>query len=239
MHVNIYFHQLDRSQTREIFKMNMDRADKIAQLRAEHTKEPPLNIKRDEILDFALDKFEESRNKDIPWWNGRQIRNAFQIATSLAYAHAKSSTDNSERYLGQEHFAEVLRAVQDYEQYRQELFHKTDNELAAGRDERTIRNFQPSRRESRRFEPGSSLRGSRQAPHQHGSFPGISSSARTPLERTPEARLPAHRGRDFTPSPFGRERPFSPVYSSEAGAPVDRPPSHDPYDDRETDDYSY
>ena len=239
MHVSIYFDHLDRSQTREIFKTNIDRSEKIAQQRADITKEPLLDIKRDEILDFALDSFKECKREDknSPWWNGRQIRNAFQIATSLAYARAKSSTDNSERYLGQEHFEQVLKAVQEYEQYRQDMFQKKDSEMAAQREERATITFQPSRRESRSFEPGSSLRGSRPAPHQHASFPSMSSSTRTPSGRTPEARLPAHRGRDFTPSPFGRERPFSPGYSSEAGAPVNRSSSHDPYDDRETDDY--
>lgn len=135
VHVSIYFQHLDMSQTIALFDVNLKRSEMIAEQRATQTKEPKLLIKGDEIRAFTAEKYEHRPNRSGPWWNGRQIRNAFQIATSLAYAGMKNDMDSSNTHLGRNHFEQILKAIEDYESYRQELFHKTDSELAETREE--------------------------------------------------------------------------------------------------------
>lgn len=54
------------------------------------TGEPPLVIKESEVLDFA-NKHYEDLARSTGCWNGRQIRSAFQIASSLAlHNHTKA-----------------------------------------------------------------------------------------------------------------------------------------------------
>ncbi|KAI8716897.1 AAA domain-containing protein [Fusarium sp. LHS14.1] len=158
VHMSIYFRHLDAEQTMALFDMNLKRSEMIAEQRAMSTKEPPLLIKAEEIRGFALTHF--AKHAGGPgglgtWWNGRQIRNAFQIATSLAYADARDQKDDEKRYLGREHFDQVLQAMEEYTQYRQDLLHKTDDDLAADREERYSRvgGDNSGRRESPRYGP--------------------------------------------------------------------------------------
>lgn len=60
--------------------------------RQKMTGEPQLTIKDDEILDFAT-KHYENLARSTGCWNGRQIRNAFQIASSLALHNYTRAAD--------------------------------------------------------------------------------------------------------------------------------------------------
>lgn len=90
IHMSLYYPPLDKTQTREIFRLNIAKLREIEAQRHAITGEPTLVVKDSEIIDFAGKHFEENA-RSTGCWNGRQIRNAFQIASSLAhhnYAHA-------------------------------------------------------------------------------------------------------------------------------------------------------
>ncbi|KAI9170829.1 putative cell division cycle ATPase [Paramyrothecium foliicola] len=80
---NQYQPPLDKTQTRDIFRLNIAKLKVIEQEGQRMTGEPALIIKERDIIDFA-DKHYEDLARSTGCWNGRQIRSAFQIASSLA-----------------------------------------------------------------------------------------------------------------------------------------------------------
>ncbi|KAJ4195337.1 hypothetical protein NW767_009651 [Fusarium falciforme] len=233
VHVSIYFRHLDRQQTMALFKMNLKRSEMIAEQRATSTKEPPLRIMAEDIKEFALENF--YKNAEAPgglgtWWNGRQIRNAFQIATSLAYADARDQKDDEKKYLGREHFEQVLQAMEEYTQYRQDLLHKTDDDLAADREERYLRvgGDSAGRRESPRHGPiYSDYSRPRAFHHQRPSHPASPSSARAFAGRDAEY---ARQDPD-SPTPQ-RQEPFLSPGAYPVGLGGDRPMSRGEFHDQ-------
>ncbi|KAI2641364.1 hypothetical protein GGS26DRAFT_1601 [Hypomontagnella submonticulosa] len=90
IHMSLYYPPLDKAQTRDIFRLNLAKLREIEAQRHAMTGEPTLVIKENEIIDFAGRHYEDNA-RSTGCWNGRQIRNAFQIASSLAhhnYTHA-------------------------------------------------------------------------------------------------------------------------------------------------------
>lgn len=99
IHLSLYYPPLDKTQTRDIFRLNIAKLREIEVERHRMTGEPALVIKDSEILDFATKHFEELA-RSTGCWNGRQIRSAFQIASSLAI-HNHSIQANLARGRGQ------------------------------------------------------------------------------------------------------------------------------------------
>ncbi|KAK6331728.1 hypothetical protein TWF718_002271 [Orbilia javanica] len=101
IHISLYYEPLDKEQTIEIFKMNMARLEKMEKERVQFQeisdeKLPELFIEEKRILNFAEYHFDDS--DEFEKWNGRQIRNAFQIAFSLAnYEYQKSQAADAQR----------------------------------------------------------------------------------------------------------------------------------------------
>ncbi|RAH76601.1 hypothetical protein BO86DRAFT_349097 [Aspergillus japonicus CBS 114.51] len=146
IHMSLYYEPLKRNQTLAIFQTNIDRLKRIEarrkeQPQAEEWREPPLTINEDGILDYAgwyFDSFPEAR------WNGRQIRNAFQVAFSLAqYDTRKSSLDNwgdgpeaededpaPGPVLDWMQFERVAEAIDQFDNYLQEATGVTDLDAA-------------------------------------------------------------------------------------------------------------
>ncbi|KAM5355024.1 hypothetical protein ACJ41O_001670 [Fusarium nematophilum] len=83
IHLSLYYPPLDKTQTRDIFRLNISKLREIESERHRMTGEPALVIKEGEIIDFAAKHYEELA-RSTGCWNGRQIRSAFQIASSLA-----------------------------------------------------------------------------------------------------------------------------------------------------------
>ncbi|KAI0866397.1 hypothetical protein F4860DRAFT_499790 [Xylaria cubensis] len=100
IHMSLYYPPLDKTQTRDIFRLNIAKLREIETQRHEMTGEPALVIKEAEIIDFAGRHFEDNA-RSTGCWNGRQIRNAFQIASSLAY-HNHTIQTEAARELGQQ-----------------------------------------------------------------------------------------------------------------------------------------
>ncbi|KAI1805102.1 hypothetical protein F4811DRAFT_249179 [Daldinia bambusicola] len=84
IHMSLYYPPLDKTQTQDIFRLNLAKLREIESQRHAMTGEPQLVIKDREIVDFAARHY-ESNARSTSCWNGRQIRNAFQIASSLAH----------------------------------------------------------------------------------------------------------------------------------------------------------
>ncbi|KAI1423606.1 hypothetical protein F5Y12DRAFT_527704 [Xylaria sp. FL1777] len=121
--VSLQYPRLGLIETLAIFQTNLDRLIDIEFERAKLTGETALEVKSDGILAFAAAHYHRHEgNAASPPWNGRQIRNAFQIAPSIArygQRHSNSnndsgnSNDNSsqssdqEPYIGPEHFEKV------------------------------------------------------------------------------------------------------------------------------------
>lgn len=143
IHLKLYYPPLDFEQTRDIWQMNIERLHKIEEQRCEGMDEQPLQIHEKEILDFAIKQFYQDEGKGR--WNGRQIRNSFQIASSLAYFDArKRHSQLRERQsdtvlqpkLDVEHFQMIHRITDDFDQYMQETVGNSDAALAFERDDR-------------------------------------------------------------------------------------------------------
>lgn len=155
IHLKLYYPPLDFEQTRDIWQMNLERLHAMEEQRcAGSPDEQPLQMHDKEILDFAVRQFCHDDGKAR--WNGRQIRNAFQIASSLAYFDARkrhaaqlrerAATDPDappvpvppppRPVLDVEHFEMIHRITDDFDQYMLETVGNTDGALAFERDDR-------------------------------------------------------------------------------------------------------
>ncbi|KAI1752566.1 hypothetical protein F4782DRAFT_124306 [Xylaria castorea] len=100
IHMSLYYPPLDKTQTRDIFRLNIAKLRAIETQRHEMTGDPALVIKEADIIEFAGRHFEDNA-RSTGCWNGRQIRNAFQITSSLAYHNYTIQTEAA-RELGQQ-----------------------------------------------------------------------------------------------------------------------------------------
>ena len=167
IHVSLYYPPLDWAQTDAIWRMHMRRL-----IEKKARKDIILHIDEPEILTFAKRHYLLTASKKAKW-NGRQIRNAFQTATSLAEyeAHENKSKQNKDRSLEQttttelelkvDHFERVAWASFEFDKYLAQTHALTDTELAFQNAERTdqFRSSQGSfsRREQQSFPTSASI----------------------------------------------------------------------------------
>jgi hypothetical protein len=87
IHYKIYYPNLTLEQTLDIWKLNIDRVRRIEEEIAKVENRDSLLINEKELIAFAKHRFLEggSNGRSHGRWNGRQIRNAFQVACSMAY----------------------------------------------------------------------------------------------------------------------------------------------------------
>jgi hypothetical protein len=102
------------------------------------TSEPELLIKEDEILRFA-DKHFVDNDSSGGRWNGRQIRNAFQISSGLAHYHFAEGVNKATKQgleppaapvLDSTLFEKVQVATQNFDKYMRETKGVDDAESA-------------------------------------------------------------------------------------------------------------
>lgn len=140
VHISLYYPYLGLSETKALFQMNIKRLRNIEAERAKITGKPAMIIEDNNVLKFADEHYKRFEKEYDKRWNGRQIRNAFQIATSLAryqhYRHCNEGNSHRVLYLSSEHFKTVENATHKYDEYRQQMFQKTGVEIAAEREER-------------------------------------------------------------------------------------------------------
>ncbi|KAK3386182.1 hypothetical protein B0H63DRAFT_192775 [Podospora didyma] len=86
-----YFPHLTIEQTIDIWKLNIKRVQEIDKPLAQVQNRGPIQLNEDVLLSFAQWIFHYGGGQGGPaCWNGRQIRNAFQVARNMAYyEHSK------------------------------------------------------------------------------------------------------------------------------------------------------
>ena len=132
IHLTLYYPPLNYRQTIDIWKLNIDRLRKVEKERCGNRAHELLQINEQEIMRFAKEKFNQDRSKFR--WNGRQIRNAFQIASSLAHFDARKDIIQPRLTVG--HFKTIHMVTEDFDMFMQEVKGKTDGELAFDRGDR-------------------------------------------------------------------------------------------------------
>lgn len=123
----------------EIFRMNIQRLKEIEEHQSKVTKKPALVINESQIMRFAEEHF-DNNTRYSGRWNGRQIRNAFQIAASLSYyearlAHTERLKTDPEAQpeaptLDVKQFGKVEEATKAFDKYMEETKGWNDAEMA-------------------------------------------------------------------------------------------------------------
>ncbi|SPO04761.1 uncharacterized protein DNG_07446 [Cephalotrichum gorgonifer] len=100
IHISLYYPPLSREQTLAIFEVNLRKLHEIE--KAKHSlpleggpdapRKPALIIDDASIMDYAEWHYNEHEDSPQLRWNGRQIRNSFQIAHSLAHFGMQNAT---------------------------------------------------------------------------------------------------------------------------------------------------
>ncbi|KAF4450430.1 hypothetical protein F53441_6429 [Fusarium austroafricanum] len=137
IHLSLYYPPLDKTQTREIFRLNIGKLKQIEAERHRMTGEPALIIKENEVIDFATKHYEELA-RSTGCWNGRQIRSAFQIASSLAIhdyanqaelARSRGQSPPAAPVLDRTWFEKVQMSTQSFDRHMKKEAGSYDNEM--------------------------------------------------------------------------------------------------------------
>lgn len=135
--VNICYKPLDLNQTVEIFKLNIEQLTRTEAQQSAVSGNTALVIWEKQILTFAKEHYLKNESRDgLGRWNGRQIRNAFLIASSLAQYEVLNEPSEVKPQLMASHFEEVERLTLDYDRSRINTLGKSDSQLAHQSDER-------------------------------------------------------------------------------------------------------
>ncbi|KAJ5935487.1 hypothetical protein N7466_005034 [Penicillium verhagenii] len=144
IHITLYYPHLNEKHTKEIWKVNMDRLKIIEEQRASMNNEPPLTINERGIRKFAKNHFRNNMDGKGRW-NGRQIRNAFLIASALAqFEKAKpgvattpsTDLDDPSFDINPRHFDVVAKASLGFEEYLAEAKGRLASEIMFQRGQR-------------------------------------------------------------------------------------------------------
>lgn len=143
IHMHLYYPALNRDQTMQIWRMNMDRTME--------RKKDFMAIDEDGIMKYAEEHFNFNKDRNTRW-NGRQIRSAFQTAAALAEYDAIEKDEKEEERrraakdkgepvspialsrttakLQASHFVTVAEASHQFDEYLAEATGVTDSERA-------------------------------------------------------------------------------------------------------------
>lgn len=128
VHLSLPYKAFDLDQTKAIFQLNINQLQEIEEQRAKATGTAPMDIFDSEILQFAEEHF-RNQSYDYGRWNGRQIRNAFSIAASLAHFEAGGKPGRAVQ-LRPDHFQQVQEATLLYDKYRASVLTGSDGKIA-------------------------------------------------------------------------------------------------------------
>jgi hypothetical protein len=208
-----------------VFRLNLRMLEQSERERASLKGTEMMEIRKEEIEEFAFNHFAENPKQR---WNGRQIRNAFQIARSLAQFEAESAWKRGDSghklAVGVKQFKTVAEATMAFDEYRQIVIGKTDDEDAAARMERARERDLNSQRHggdtgpSWRQSYGDSPYNARTRTPQPPSYGYQPQYGAPPQQTTPSPHANfslggAPRGTGMTPGVYGHERMPSQTYS--------------------------
>jgi hypothetical protein len=162
--LHLYYPRLNLPQTTAIFEVNIQKLllieqekekqrqdqdndhvqepgsrDSQAEARAKVTRPPAIKIDQDAIRRFAHHHFKTHNEEQR--WNGRQIRNAFQIAYSLAnfemerssldvWDEGEASTPHTPATLNERQFEDVAAAIENFDEYLFDAMKANHGEIA-------------------------------------------------------------------------------------------------------------
>lgn len=138
IHLIFHYKRLGATEVETIFRTNIQRLRESEQQQHEVSGEPPLIVLEHDILKFAADHCAK-HPKSKGAWNGRQIRNAFIVASSLARHEAVSSGMTSMEFRPQLryiHFEKVEKLIEDYNKFRAHVLGGDDSRKARLNEER-------------------------------------------------------------------------------------------------------
>ena len=156
IHISLYYPPLDPEKTWSIWKMNLERLNERKQRRNES-----MSFNENEIFTYSQDHYKKTVSRGANW-NGRQIRNAFQIACALAEfeAHEKNKRAKARSLqtgaafipinpqLEVRHFKEIALASYEFDDYISETKGLTEAEIAHLEGQR-MDEYRPSRNSMR------------------------------------------------------------------------------------------
>lgn len=134
----LHYKRLGISETTNIFHANMKRLQKTEEQQHEVSGKPKLFILEQDILRFAADHYNKYP-KGKGAWNGRQIRNAFMVAASLARYEAERPElvgTGFQPQLRYSHFQKVERFSEQYDRFRAHVLGGDDSRKAFLNEER-------------------------------------------------------------------------------------------------------
>lgn len=114
IHLSLYYPTLDRGKTIEIFEGHFRRIKERNEERVQKG-EAPIKIEKTLIRKYW------NLNYKILKWNGRQIRNAFQMAMALAEYDARDSPADKPPLITANHFEIIANASADFARYVTEV----------------------------------------------------------------------------------------------------------------------
>ncbi|KAI4696786.1 uncharacterized protein J4E88_000964 [Alternaria novae-zelandiae] len=202
VHLHLRYNQLDRQQTSEIFKHNIARLKNIELQRQDAADR--LYIIENEINEFALTHFDETAKSGVGRWNGRQIRNAFLIAASLAHLDGEKNP-GMQKQLRKMHFDDVAQTTKLYDSFRTATLGQDDSHLAHEREER----YDGFDRRSSVAMPSNPYGHPSYAPPHRTGPPGYYAAPTAPHERASPMEPPRHMPKPTTP--VAHEQPPSDV----------------------------
>lgn len=136
IHLILHYKRLGLAETDSIFRINIKRLQQAEQQHHEVSGEPPLFIMEKDILRFAADHYSK-HPKGKGAWNGRQIRNAFIVAASVArYEAEQLGHDGCQPQLRYSHFQEVEKLTREYDRFRAHVLGGDDSHRARLNEER-------------------------------------------------------------------------------------------------------
>ncbi|KAJ5888763.1 hypothetical protein N7495_008804 [Penicillium taxi] len=206
IHISLYYPYLELEQTEKIWEVNLNR---LAAIEAEQSGEQtPLSIDRHDILAFARKHFKKS-NTGKGRWNGRQIRNAFLIASALAHYEKTHGiqNDTNPHDLNARHFKTVVTAGTGFEKYLLATRGMTDQEAAYLNNTRADHIQSP---ESRANAQGSPQPSAAKPP----TYPGWANQYPSHPSFTPSQAQPVYNAATRSPSAnnFYPRQPHQPHY---------------------------
>ncbi|KAI4714377.1 hypothetical protein J4E89_000056 [Alternaria sp. Ai002NY15] len=192
VHLHLRYNQLNKPQTTQIFKHNITRLKNIELQRQDPADR--LFILESEINEFALTHFDETAESGVGRWNGRQIRNAFLIAASLAHLDGDDNP-GMQKQLRKMHFDTVAQTTKLYDKFRSSTLNGDDSYLAMDRGER----HDTFEQRSHVAMPSSPYEQPSYAQQHHRRPPGSYTVPTTQHERANTMGPPGHMPKPATP----------------------------------------
>lgn len=138
LHLILHYKRLGASEVLNIFRTNIALLKKTEEQQARFSGQPELFIVESEILQFAAAhcaKYPKMKGA----WNGRQIRNAFLVASSLARYEASEPgrlQEGSQPQLGAKHFRQVEEVNAKFWRLRKAIHRMDETARALSFEER-------------------------------------------------------------------------------------------------------